>query len=247
MNIALVDDTAADRQGLEAILKEYDTINRIGMQFEQFADGADLLKDYQPLKYAIVFLDIYMESLSGIETARRIRETDDDTVLVFLTTSEEHRPEAFSVFAAAYLGKPCRRDDVFRVLDHVFHVRTEKEKRFFFSFDRQEYSLRYSDIVSMETVGNYLSITDREHNTYRTRMTFSAAEKQLEDRRFLSLMKGVLVNLDYVLQIGDGRCLMQGGAVLPLRLKDEKELQQKWLNYKFAKIRREMPLPGRSS
>ena len=77
-------------------------------------------------------------------------------------------------------------------------------------------------------------------------MTFSAAEKQLEDRRFLSLMKGVLVNLDYVLQIGDGRCLMQGGAVLPLRLKDEKELQQKWLNYKFAKIRREMPLPGRS-
>ncbi len=247
MNIALVDDTASDRQGLEAILKEYDTINRIGMQFEHFADGADLLKDYQPLKYAIVFLDIYMDSLGGIETARRIRETDDDTVLVFLTTSEEHRPEAFSVFAAAYLGKPCRRDEVFRVLDHVLHVRTEKEKRFFFSFDRQEYSLRFSDIVSMETVGNYLSITDREHNTYRTRMTFSTAEKRLDDRRFLSLMKGVLVNLDYVLQIGDGRCLMQGGAALPLRLKDEKELQQKWLNYKFAKIRREMPLPGRSS
>ena len=236
MNIALVDDNEADRLRLERTLRQYDGIHGLGLQIQSFPNGEALLRSYQPFQYTVIFLDIYMDGMSGIETARQIREKDADAILVFLTTSDSHRPDAFSLFASAYLSKPSSEEEVFRALDHILRLHTEKDKRFSFSYNRQSYSLRFADIVSMETDGNYLDIRDREGKAYRTRMTFSRAQAQM-DARFLTLMKGILVNMDYIEQIKDTVCRMQGGSTFPLQVKNERELKQTWLNYKFAAIR----------
>ena len=236
MTIALVDDSAEDRMRLENALRKYDSIHQLGLSYCHYSSGEEFLAEYQPFRFTVIFLDIFMEGMSGIDAARKIRETDDETTLVFLTTSEVHRPDAFSVFASAYLSKSCSTDDLIRTMDHVMRLHTEKERHLFFAFDRRDYSLRFSEIVSLETDGNYLSIVDRNGKTYRTRMTFSSAVRRL-DNRFLTLMKGIVVNMDCVSQIQGGQCLMQNGAVFPLRVRDQKELRQKWLNYKFAKIR----------
>ena len=114
MNIALVDDDAADRLGLEQMLAEYARIHQLDMSFARFSSGEDLLRGYVPFRYAVIFLDIFMDGVSGIDTAKSIREVDDSTSLVFLTTSEAFRPEAFSLFATSYLIKPCVKEQVFR-------------------------------------------------------------------------------------------------------------------------------------
>ena len=236
MNIAIVDDLETDRLSLEQTLREYNSIHRLGMTFCQFSSGKSLLQDYQPFRYAIVFLDIFMGDLSGIETARAIREADDDVTIIFLTTSESHMPEAYSLFAAAYLRKPISKSDVFRTLDHLLRIRTQEGQRFEFSYGRQDYKLRLADIVSLEKVGNYMCITDRSGQAYRTRMTFSKAETQV-DSQFLVLMKGLMVNMAYIKQIRNNQCLMRNGMIFPLNVKNARVLQQKWLNYKFAAIR----------
>ena len=64
------------------------------------------------------------------------------------------------------------------------------------------------------------------------------------DSRFLELQKGVAVNMDRIAQIQDGRCRMLGGAEFPLRVRNQKELREKWLNYKFAKIREDTAAMG---
>ena len=238
MNIALVDDQEKDRKHLERILQEYDSMHHIGLSYSHFISGEDLLRDYQPFRYTIVFLDIYMDGISGIETAKSIRQTDDYTGIVFLTTSEAFRPDAFSLFATSYIIKPCAKEQVFPVLDHIFRLRTDSKKIFTFSFDRQDFSLPYEDIVSLVTNGNYLSITDRNGRSYRTRMTFSKAAARLDDR-FLVLIKGVAVNMDRIAQIEDGHCRMQDGRRLPLNVKRQAQLREQWLNYKFAKIRQD--------
>ena len=236
MNIALVDDDAADRLRLEQALTEYGTIHRLDMSFDRFSSGEALLRDYAPFRYAVIFLDIFMDGISGIDTAKSIREVDDSTSLVFLTTSEAFRPDAFSLFATSYLIKPCLTEQVFRTLDHIFRLRTSSDARFSFSFDRQAFSLPFGDIVKLESDGNYLTIADCSGQSYRTRMTFSAALECL-DSRFLVLMKGVAVNMDRIAQIKDGRCRMQDGTLLPLHVKKQAELRETWLNYKFTKIR----------
>ena len=243
MDIALIDDLETDRLQLEQILKAYDRIHQLGMNYYHYSGGEDFLKHYQPFRFTVIFLDIYMNGISGIETAEQIRTSDEDVILIFLTTSEEHRPEAFSLFASSYIKKPCSGEQVFRVLDHIFRTRTAAEKRFSFSFDRKDYSLRLADIVSVETDRNYLTIVDRRGASYRTRMTFSTVESLL-DNRFLVLMKGIIVNMDYIVKLSDDSCLMKSGISFPIRIKNQKELQQKWLNYKFAKIRKDTAAMG---
>jgi DNA-binding LytR/AlgR family response regulator len=237
MNIAIVDDSAADRPLLEQMIRQYGAVNNLSFQFAHFSDGEALLREYEPFGYTVIFLDIFMQGLSGIDTARRLRAVDEETPIVFLTASEAHRPEAVSVFASGYLSKPASEAEVFRVLDHILRIRTRAEKRFDFSYDRRSYSLRLADIVSIETDGNYLVIRDRQGGRYRTRMTFSRARMEV-DARFLTLMKGIMVNMDCVTQIQNTVCTLQGGSTFPIRVKEEGELRQKWLNYKFAAIRR---------
>ncbi len=221
---------------MERIIGEYGAVHQLAVRVDHYSSGEALLAGYEPFRYSVLFLDIYMDGISGIETARAIRAVDDDVGLVFLTTSEMHRSDAFSLFASSYLCKPCTEEQVFRTLDHIFHLRTEGEARFSFSYDRERFSLRYADIVSLQTDGNYLSVTDTAGRSYRTRMTFSAAMEQL-DNRFLTLVKGIVVNMDHIAQIQDGQCRMRGGAVFPLHSKRQTELREKWLNYKFTKIR----------
>ena len=67
-------------------------------------------------------------------------------------------------------------------------------------------------------------------------MTFSSVQEQM-DARFLVLMKGIMVNMDYISQIQDTVCILRDGKTLPVQVKKKNEIQQKWLNYKFAAIR----------
>ena len=195
MRIALADDLAPDRKQLEELLRSYAALHQLDLEVESFSKGEDLLAVSAPFRFAIVFLDIYMEGITGLETAKKLRELDDDVVLIFLTTSEDHRADAFSLFATDYLVKPIGEEAVFRTLDHVLRLHTDRENRFSFSSNRRDYALPQRDLVSLVTDGNYLTVTDRRGVSYRTRMTASAAEKAL-DQRFLVLMKGIkMVNL----------------------------------------------------
>ena len=243
MWIALTDDQAADRAAMEQLLREYAAIHDLECRIAHFSSGDALLSAYQPYRYAMIFLDIFMEGTDGVETAKEIRNLDPDAVIIFLTTSDEHRPDAFSLFAAGYLTKPCERETVFRLLDHVLHLRTKQERRFSFSFERQEYSLRLSELLSLESRRNYLEIRTADGKSYRTRMTISAAEEAL-DNRFLELTRGVIVNMDAILSIERGVCRLRGGIQFPINLRKEKELRETWTHYKFAAIRNRMTAGG---
>lgn len=237
MKIAIVDDIAAERAGVQAVIRDYAAVHGFEITTEEFSSGEDLLAGFHPYAYSVFFLDIYMDGMTGIETAKMIREKDDEAAIIFMTTSEEHRPDAFSVFATDYLIKPCSREAVFRTLDHLLHLRTGQEKRLSFTADRRDYSLRLSDIVSVEADGNYLLITDRNERIYRTRMTFRDAESRLDDR-FIRIIKGVAVNMDHVVQMGEKICLTDTGSRLPMHSRNGKEIRQQWLNYKFSRIRK---------
>ena len=241
MNIALVDDLPTELDRLESCLRQYEAIHQLNIGLSRFTSAEQLMADYRPLKYTVIFLDIYMEGMTGVEAAEKIRETDDDTILIFLTTSEEHRADAFRCHAYDYLQKPYTDDDVFRTMDHILRLHTQQDsRRFHFTCGRKPQSLRYSEILCLETDKNYLLIRDRKGESYRTRMTFSSAEQQLsEDPRFLTILRGVIVNMEYVIQISGHSCLLEGGIQLPINARNAKSLQQLLHNYHFAKIRKE--------
>ena len=241
MNIALVDDRKEDLDILETCLREYASIHQLELDLHRFTGAEELLADYRPLRYTVIFLDIFMNGMTGIEAAEQIRDIDDDTILIFLTTSDDHRADAFRCHAQDYLSKPCEQKNVFRIMDYILRMHTDRdEKRLSFVCDRKNCSVRFADLVCLETEKNYLIIRDNLGTVYKVRMTLSSIKDQLgDDPRFLTILRGVIVNMDYVKKITGNTCFLEGNIAMPVTVRNSKIIQQTFHNYHFAKIRRE--------
>lgn len=242
MNIAIIDDIPDEIKEVTALLKQYAVLNQIDIEIDRFSCAESFLKNYRPLLYTIIFMDIYMEGMTGIEAAKLIRETDSSVALIFLTTSEEHRADAFHCHAYDYLTKPVQRNTLFRTIDDLLKIKTKTDgQKFIFSSNRREYSLPYSEITCVRTESNgsnYLEIMNSSGSTYRTRMTFSSVSQQLmKDNRFILLQSSVLVNLEHIALLKENCAVLASGEQLPFSSRKAKEIQHVWQNYMFANIR----------
>ena len=234
MNIALVDDRPEEREKSKLILSEYAAVHRARVDVSSFSSGEALLKAYKPFQYTAILLDIYMDGMSGIDAARAIREQDRDARIVFLTSSEDHMPDAFRLHAFECIVKPVSRDKIFPALDDMMgSASSVSEPRFFFSSQRSDQSVAYRDLVMVGTdAHNYLEVTDQTGKTQKTRMTFAEASATLlEDKRFLTLRRGVIVNMNFIRRFDDALCFLTVGVPIPISPRCRKSLEQRWDNY----------------
>ena len=107
--IAIVEDEAAVREQLAGYVQRY--TRQYGTPFEvtEFADGMEILEDYRS-QFDIIFLDVEMKHLDGMETARRIRERDGGVLIVFITNMADFplvNAEYSKVFAENPPARSC--------------------------------------------------------------------------------------------------------------------------------------------
>jgi len=91
----------------------------LGLITECFADGDALIAAHNSSPFDIILLDVVMPLMSGIETAREIRERDKRVRIVFLTSSPEFAVESYTVKANNYLLKPIAPETLYRCLDEL--------------------------------------------------------------------------------------------------------------------------------
>ena len=134
--IAIVEDEAAVREQLEGYVQRY--TRQYGTQFEvtMFTDGVEILEDYRPV-YDIIFLDVEMQHLDGMETARRIRELDSDVLLIFITNMAQYAIKGYAVGALDYVLKPVPVDGGMRRLDAatIYYIESEGHRVHFYTED----------------------------------------------------------------------------------------------------------------
>ncbi|MGI6721986.1 MAG: LytR/AlgR family response regulator transcription factor [Anaerovoracaceae bacterium] len=240
LNIAIVYDRKDDREELSNILRAYAATVGEKLSIKHFESAETLLDNYQPFLYTIIFLDIYMSGMTGMQAAEAIRETDGDTILIFLTTSKEHRADALHNHAFDYLEKPTDRAQVFRIMDDILRRKTSLEDSLTFSMNRIPYTICYRDIMAVSSSSHSVLIYDKEGREYRPRLSFTGiSEELLKDRRFLPIIRGVIVNMDFIQDFRNGVCFLERKMEFPCNLRKEKQLIQTWQNYNFQKLRNE--------
>ena len=104
LNIAICDDEKIIREQIKELAEK----EMPGVCAGLYETGDALLAAGK--QFDIVFLDIQMEGTDGIETAKRLRQRDEDTILIFITGIREYVFEAFDVAAFHYLLKPIEED-----------------------------------------------------------------------------------------------------------------------------------------
>ena len=243
MNIAIAEDEQPDIDMISSVLREYAALGKLELSIETFLTGEELLENYRPYVYTAIFMDIYMSGMSGMEAARQILTQDRHAVIVFLTSSDEHMPEAFSLHAFDYIAKPAKKERIFQVLDDILLRRTELDAhpKLTFPTDKNDIILPFTDITVIRTGPHRkVEIIDTDGHSYLTGLTFSEISEMLSgDLRFLLILRGVLVNMEHILMIEGAVCRLDNDLILPVNVKGEKKLEAAWRNFQFDRIRSE--------
>ena len=118
LKVIIVDDEQPARDELKYLLSQYDDIEIVG----ECDNGETAIACCARLKPQVAFLDIQMRGISGIETARILRQAAPDTLIVFATAYDEYALHAFDVHAVDYLLKPFEED---RLADTVERLKKQ--------------------------------------------------------------------------------------------------------------------------
>lgn len=105
LQIAIVEDSAESAAQLEQALRRYSADYRTALQIHLFSDPAVFLALYEK-QFDIVFMDILMPSMNGMDAAEILRQKDSDVMLIFVTTMQQYAIRAYDVSAADYILKP---------------------------------------------------------------------------------------------------------------------------------------------
>ena len=152
MDIAVVDDEKAIREHVCALIEE----QQPGSVIEAYATGEELLASGK--RFDIIFLDIQMDGMNGIEAARELRERQEDTVLIFITGVKEYVFDALDLYAFHYLLKPIDEGKFAEVLQRAAgEAKKKKEKKCLFIRTRN-ITLDQSDILYIESRAKKLEI-----------------------------------------------------------------------------------------
>ena len=207
IEIAICDDEAVIREQIQQFVKNRVPDSRI----EVYAAGEELLAANR--SFDMVFLDIQMEGLNGMDAARALRTNKVDTILIFVTGLKEYVFEAFDVSAFHYLLKPLEEkklDEVLeRALKEVNRRKAQEKKQLLIQTRNRNYNLDQNTIFYLESRGKKVEIhTTRE--TIEAYASISRLEEQLGNS-FYRCHRGYLVNLAHITEYRTDRIRLSNG------------------------------------
>lgn len=141
MNAAICDDESYWRETLTDHLTEYKKSRHIDIFIDHFSDGISLINSSE--KFDIVFMDYHMNGLNGIETARRLRESNNNCVIIFVSAFPNVALDTFEVNAFRFLAKPIDKDKLFKSLDDYFTI----EKNNFLILNTHNETVKYGNRI----------------------------------------------------------------------------------------------------
>ena len=127
MTIAIVDDIAEERILLRKRLEKILLQKNIDFHCCEYENGEAFLEASKNQNFTVLFLDIYMDGINGIEIARNFRKFNKDCMLIFTTTSRDHALEGFQVRAMHYLVKPYSEEDLISLFDDFYRNSAQRK------------------------------------------------------------------------------------------------------------------------
>lgn len=227
MRIAICDDEAVFRTYLRDILVKDSFARGTDIQVAEYADGEALLAALEaPDDYVdVVFLDIRMPGMDGLETARALRQRGEKCMIVFLTSLSEYARKGYEVRAFRYLLKEEAERELTRVMEDCGR---ELGEACWFSFAQGHQTCRVprEDILYFESRKRVVVLhTGRESHAFYRKL--DELERELEGGGFLRCHKSYLVQERYV-RGWKGRSLwLEDGTEVPISRGYEKEVNRR--------------------
>lgn len=229
---AICEDSELDRDMLKEIIGLLLADRGLAYDIVSYVSGRELVSGYKNHPLDIIFLDILMDDINGIETGRLIREMDDKVEIVYCTSSKDFAIAAYDVHAMGYLLKPYETLRIGAVIDYYVQKHPQKNHNYIEVKSRYKpLIIPYKDIIHMESDNKVVYIYTTTQGIVKVYNKLDAFENELADSRFLRCHQSYLVNMQYVAGIVDSDFIMIDDQMIPIRKSGRKLIVKKYEDY----------------
>lgn len=204
MNIAICDNEPAFTNYLTNAIKNYFAQHDlIYADLAAYTDGHSLLEDYPAKKTLdILFLDIDMPGISGLEVARKLRLANSEALIIFVTSHPEFMANSFKVEAFDFLTKPVTADDVAVTIKRCTNKYLQHHGKLSVKTSIGNAVIYLHKLIYVTSDRHYVDFILNDKTTFHSLMKLSDLEEQLKDYpQFVRCHQSYLINLDYVEEI----------------------------------------------
>ncbi len=240
IKIAVCDDTPLDIKHLVAIIEEYAATHQehYHITLSTFSNGDSLIEILEKGEsFDIIFLDIMMPYVNGIEVAKEIRLNDSVSKIIFLTSSSEFAVESYSVNAFHYLLKPVQATLLKEVLDNALLQATSSQKESLLVYSKKALMKIYvDDIEYIEVKGHILYFHLRNNKILESYGVMTKLEKALlAYPSFIKPHRSYIINMNYISLLTPTQVKTHSYAPIPISRINYPGLKQAYMDYLFTK------------
>lgn len=227
MLIYLCDDSESDILRLRHYLDKYAEQMELNFELVSFSSSKELLAAFEQAsqKPKLMFLDIFMPILSGMDAARQLREMHYQGGIIFTTSSTEHAMDSYEVNALYYLQKPYERKHFENAMERCATLFQAEKVCFTFLQKRKKVSIPYENIIFFETGQTHTIIL---HTTFGIYIFRDTIMQIIEEFRgidyFMPIGRSFLINLNYVTGKTENDLIMSDGSIVQVPLRKQKEV-----------------------
>ncbi len=197
--IAIVEDDIESRNLLVKYLDKYKTAHNSEFEYVLYGDGAEIINHYDS-GINIIFMDIEMPVMDGMEAARKIRTKDAGVTIVFITNVARYAIKGYEVEALDFIVKPLRYDSFEFKMKRIINRTRMSEEMIIIRTNDNYYKINISDIRYVEVLHHTLTY-HTVYNEISERGSMKETEEKLSSYGFCRCDSCYLVNLRYVTKI----------------------------------------------
>ena len=202
-NVAIVDDERSARESLFSFLDKFSKGENMTFGIQEFGNGADFLSACAKQKFDVIFLDIDMPGINGIETGEKLRIFNKTSIIIFVTNLAQYAIKGYAIHAYDYIVKPLNYE--------AFYLKMKELTPLLNNLGKHTLVLSISSLKKVViTMENILYIESSSHDiyyhmedktVYRIYGTLGKPEKNLPKKMFVRCNSCYLINLSQVSSI----------------------------------------------
>ncbi len=187
--------------------------------------------------YDLLFLDIDMGEINGLDLARKLRKSRPDAVLIFVTNFIEYAPEGYEVDAFRYLGKPELESRLPLYFSDALALCRKRQLNIDIVCAGKTVSVPIQSIIYIESINHkqYIYLNNTAKSKLSASMKMSELENLLSPHGFLRIHRSYLVNMTYLHELKSTKADLTTGISLPVSARSYRENQRIFLNWMVHK------------
>lgn len=234
-DIAICDDKKEHQEILRKLIIK--TSHPDVRNINKFESGEALVNAYKnSQKFSIIFLDMKMGKIDGIQTAELIRKYDNKVLIIIVTSIIDYAIEGYRINAFDFILKPINEVKFKKVLLKALRKIRDSESKVYVVQNRDKVKLvKLDNIFYFESDGRYSDIYC-EGEIITTNENITNIEKNISGDGFVRISRFYLLNMSYISEIDSEEILLKNGKRLRYSIKLQKNIKEKYMYYMMEEM-----------